>query len=135
MNKMNEFLENILSNLDEETLKPYKELIKELKSINYSSENIKYIKDYVINDYLAMHHLDEEGAKNFFWKSVQSFSNDRMFNNLLYEKVIKIADKWPKWLLKGDIKNNETIKVEKIGRNEPCPCGSGRKYKHCCGRK
>lgn len=23
----------------------------------------------------------------------------------------------------------------KIGRNEPCPCGSGRKYKHCCGRK
>ena len=20
----------------------------------------------------------------------------------------------------------------KIGRNEPCPCGSGRKYKHCC---
>lgn len=22
----------------------------------------------------------------------------------------------------------------KIGRNDPCPCGSGRKYKHCCGR-
>jgi len=22
----------------------------------------------------------------------------------------------------------------KIGRNEPCPCGSGKKYKHCCGR-
>ena len=22
----------------------------------------------------------------------------------------------------------------KVGRNEPCPCGSGRKYKHCCGR-
>ena len=21
----------------------------------------------------------------------------------------------------------------KVGRNEPCPCGSGRKYKHCCG--
>jgi SWIM/SEC-C metal-binding protein len=26
------------------------------------------------------------------------------------------------------------IKVEnKIGRNDPCPCGSGRKYKKCCG--
>ena len=23
---------------------------------------------------------------------------------------------------------------KKIGRNEPCPCGSGKKYKHCCGR-
>jgi len=23
---------------------------------------------------------------------------------------------------------------KKIGRNVPCPCGSGRKYKHCCGK-
>ena len=22
----------------------------------------------------------------------------------------------------------------KVGRNEPCPCGSGRKFKHCCGK-
>ncbi len=22
-----------------------------------------------------------------------------------------------------------------VGRNDPCPCGSGRKYKHCCGRR
>jgi preprotein translocase subunit SecA len=26
------------------------------------------------------------------------------------------------------------IKVKKIGRNDPCPCGSGKKYKNCCGR-
>jgi len=25
-------------------------------------------------------------------------------------------------------------KGKKIGRNDPCPCGSGKKYKHCCGR-
>ena len=25
-------------------------------------------------------------------------------------------------------------KGEKVGRNDPCPCGSGKKYKHCCGR-
>ncbi|HOJ35929.1 MAG TPA: SEC-C metal-binding domain-containing protein, partial [Clostridiales bacterium] len=23
---------------------------------------------------------------------------------------------------------------EKVGRNDPCPCGSGLKYKKCCGR-
>jgi uncharacterized protein YecA (UPF0149 family) len=23
---------------------------------------------------------------------------------------------------------------KKVGRNEPCPCGSGKKYKRCCGR-
>ena len=27
-----------------------------------------------------------------------------------------------------------THKKEKIGRNDPCPCGSGKKYKKCCGR-
>ncbi len=27
-----------------------------------------------------------------------------------------------------------TRKSEKVGRNAPCPCGSGKKYKHCCGR-
>ncbi|MBQ3537546.1 MAG: preprotein translocase subunit SecA [Clostridia bacterium] len=52
-----------------------------------------------------------------------------------------------------DIKRTETVKItstsgggddtvkktpvkkgEKVGRNDPCPCGSGKKYKHCCGR-
>ena len=27
----------------------------------------------------------------------------------------------------------QPVRSEKIGRNEPCPCGSGRKYKKCCG--
>jgi hypothetical protein len=43
-------------------------------------------------------------------------------------------------------KNRETIlfdsnnempyvrETKKVGRNDPCPCGSGKKYKHCCGR-
>ena len=25
--------------------------------------------------------------------------------------------------------------AEKVGRNDPCPCGSGKKYKKCCGRE
>jgi preprotein translocase subunit SecA len=24
--------------------------------------------------------------------------------------------------------------AQKVGRNDPCPCGSGRKYKHCHGK-
>jgi preprotein translocase subunit SecA len=28
----------------------------------------------------------------------------------------------------------QKVKGKKIGRNDPCPCGSGKKYKHCCGR-
>jgi len=26
------------------------------------------------------------------------------------------------------------VNKRKVGRNEPCPCGSGKKYKHCCGK-
>lgn len=32
------------------------------------------------------------------------------------------------------VKKKTPKKVAKIGRNEPCPCGSGRKYKMCCGK-
>jgi len=36
----------------------------------------------------------------------------------------------------GVIENNEPYRREepKIGRNDPCPCGSGKKYKKCCGK-
>lgn len=34
----------------------------------------------------------------------------------------------------GSEKNKPVKKGQKIGRNEPCPCGSGKKYKYCCGR-
>jgi uncharacterized protein YecA (UPF0149 family) len=29
-------------------------------------------------------------------------------------------------------KHSNPAKTRKIGRNDPCPCGSGLKYKHCC---
>ncbi len=31
-------------------------------------------------------------------------------------------------------KKPTVIKKKKVGRNDPCPCGSGKKYKKCCGR-
>lgn len=34
----------------------------------------------------------------------------------------------------GGTSSSRGRKVRKIGRNEPCPCGSGKKYKNCCGR-
>ncbi len=33
----------------------------------------------------------------------------------------------------GSVKKEPIRKKEKIGRNDPCPCGSGKKYKKCCG--
>ncbi len=35
-----------------------------------------------------------------------------------------------------DYRRSRTVHVEKKpGRNDQCPCGSGKKYKHCCGKK
>ncbi|KXS48717.1 MAG: preprotein translocase subunit SecA [Halanaerobium sp. 4-GBenrich] len=34
----------------------------------------------------------------------------------------------------GSIGQNTVVKEEEPGRNDPCPCGSGKKYKKCCGR-
>ena len=68
---------------------------------------------------------------------------------LLYKNMIDAKADWlyelPQWKeifseeeLKKfykEQKESTTIrKPKKIGRNDPCPCGSGKKYKKCCGR-
>ncbi|MDP2842044.1 MAG: SEC-C metal-binding domain-containing protein, partial [Acetobacterium sp.] len=36
--------------------------------------------------------------------------------------------------LEKEYKRSKTVVNEvKVGRNDPCPCGSGKKYKKCCG--
>jgi preprotein translocase subunit SecA len=47
---------------------------------------------------------------------------------LINLKVVAEKQKENKKSILDQIKSGE-----KIGRNEPCPCGSGKKYKHCCG--
>ena len=49
-----------------------------------------------------------------------------------WEEVLP-ADKI-KEIVKAFKKSKTVVKGEKIGRNDPCPCGSGKKYKKCCGR-
>ena len=49
-----------------------------------------------------------------------------------WEEVLP-ADKI-KEIVKAFKKSRTVVKGEKIGRNDPCPCGSGKKYKKCCGK-
>ena len=49
------------------------------------------------------------------------------WDNLLSEEERKALYKKQK--LSGTV-----VKAKKIGRNDPCPCGSGKKYKKCCGK-
>ncbi len=49
---------------------------------------------------------------------------------IVREQVAKPLDTGGDGTLKAQPKRAE----KKVGRNDPCPCGSGKKYKHCCGR-
>lgn len=42
--------------------------------------------------------------------------------------LFDLSDIWP------EKKRKPTVNEPKIGRNDPCPCGSGKKYKKCCGK-
>ena len=72
------------------------------------------------------------------------FDKEKLYKNMvdakadwLYElpQWDEIFDKEKKHALYLEQKKSGTIvKGKKIGRNDPCPCGSGKKYKQCCGR-
>ena len=66
----------------------------------------------------------------------------------LYMNMVQCNAEWlytlPQWdaiftkekqeeLYKKEKSSHTVIKPPKIGRNDPCPCGSGKKYKKCCG--
>ena len=68
---------------------------------------------------------------------------------LLYKNMVDARADWlyelPQWdallteerrkeLYKEQKKSGTIVKEKKVGRNEPCPCGSGKKYKFCCGK-
>ena len=47
------------------------------------------------------------------------------------EDTVEELESWA--CFQPPIQRQPIIKKKKIGRNEPCPCGSGKKYKKCCG--
>ncbi len=68
---------------------------------------------------------------------------------LLYKNMVAAKADWlyglPQWndifseerqkeLYKEQKSSTTIVKGKKVGRNDPCPCGSGKKYKYCCGK-
>ena len=68
---------------------------------------------------------------------------------LLYKNMVDAKADWlyelPAWeeiftpekrkeLYLEQKKSGTSVTGKKVGRNDPCPCGSGKKYKYCCGR-
>jgi uncharacterized protein YecA (UPF0149 family) len=63
---------------------------------------------------------------------------DPELGELLSEVTSYNAEKPMKdWIIvdfEKEVIYQKTIRHEKVGRNDPCPCGSKKKYKKCCGR-
>jgi preprotein translocase subunit SecA len=62
-----------------------------------------------------------------FW---EMSNNQREFDEAGYIEKLSNLPEMP-W---NEEKGHTIVKDNKVGRNEPCPCGSGKKYKKCCGK-
>ena len=73
-----------------------------------------------------------------------AFDKERLYKNMVAAKADWLYElpQWKEIFSEEELKKfykeqkeSTTIhKPKKIGRNDPCPCGSGKKYKKCCGR-
>lgn len=87
--------------------------------------------------------------------SIETMTEDTVVNlgydtELLYKNMVEAKAEWlytldawntlipseerRKELYKEQKSSHTIVKDKKVGRNDPCPCGSGKKYKYCCGR-
>ena len=62
-------------------------------------------------------------------------ANGEFCNHHEVSRFVRLDGEWK--FADGDLVGETPIVREepKIGRNDPCPCGSGKKYKKCCGRE
>ena len=130
--------EQLLTNPDEEVKGTVKELAEK-----YGQEVMTMVGFLDgINDSLVtpnpIETMDEE--------TVVSLAFDKA---LLYKNMVGAKADWlyelPQWeaifteekrkeLYKEQKASGTVRKEKKVGRNDPCPCGSGKKYKKCCGK-
>ena len=70
--------------------------------------------------------------KELLYKNMVDAKADWLYGLEEWNDILD-ADKQKK-LYKEQKLSGTVFKDKKIGRNDPCPCGSGKKYKYCCGR-
>lgn len=106
-----------------------------LTFISWENNNI-----YELNDrLLKLSKRRKYKSKADLWVGIGCLKDStRMVDSIVFSEV-----KWEydekmeeetKLYLEGKNKGSQIKLGRKIGRNEPCPCCSGKKYKHCCGR-
>ncbi len=100
------------------------------------SEMKKTIPEHTIKAILDIQEIYEN---LYAWELNNSLDNDfdNHFSNKLLEEILSSDEsKHDDYVDYEEQPTEQYIRAErKIGRNEPCPCGSGKKYKKCCMNK
>ena len=133
-----EIYEKLLSNPDEEVRGTVKELAERY------GQDVMTIVGFLdgIDESLVVPNpidtMDEDTVVNLV------FDKEKLYKNMVAARADWLYE-LPQWKeifseselkkLYKEQKESTTIrKGKKIGRNDPCPCGSGKKYKKCCGK-
>lgn len=95
--------------------------------LNDVEQTLQLTKEEVLNQYENNPHfqfIEDSIAAMEQWACFDKNGHNEQF---LWEKEIEESA----YHLEP---SHQPIRVEKIGRNDPCPCGSVLKYKKCCGK-
>ena len=155
---LNKDITEIIDLIETKTINEYEEKIKdlppEIRNDFEKAISLRVIDNYWMEHINTMDHLREGVSLRGYANEdpLQAYIREgfEMFDNMLDN----ISKDITLYLLKAEIRQNlevkqvkgntnevkentsgKTIKkAKKVGRNDPCPCGSGRKYKQCCGK-
>ncbi|NMA50791.1 MAG: preprotein translocase subunit SecA [Mollicutes bacterium] len=148
--------EEVVEYITKLVVKDYEKKIKDLPNVNIFEKSIylRVIDSNWVEHMNTMEHLKEGiGLRGYSQTNpIRAYTLEgyELFENLLD----KIANDTVLFLLKVEIRQVQTVKQtlkgsaddgkekvsrtvkkkNKVGRNDPCPCGSGKKYKQCCGK-
>lgn len=104
------------------------------RKLSLASEDVKKVPE-IIAGFLAF--LETEGhIHNGVQLGATAKANSRAFIKVMPKQKKAPAKKATKPAKKAAPRKKSKTKAvleAKVGRNDPCPCGSGKKYKKCCG--
>lgn len=130
--------EKLLTNPDEEVTGTVKELADKYEIDVFTMTGFLDGINESLKEENPIETMDENTVVNLI------FDKEKLYKNMVDAKADWLYE-LPQWNkiftperkreLYKEQKNAGTVRKEKkIGRNDPCPCGSGKKYKKCCGR-
>lgn len=105
-----------------------------LATINFGWESIEFYTEWM--------HGDEEAGREIVNASLDPMNPQSEYSDHLLDLFQNVMMADPNYvarlrahyeLFKRSLRARPWVNASRPGRNEPCPCGSGKKYKKCCG--